>query len=116
MIDARSIVPFDYAQVIASVQKTGRILLTSDACERGSVLQTMAAKITQLAFNYLDAPPVVVGARNWITPPDEVEDAFFPFPADILDAIHEYIEPLPGYKIKRACDSAELLRRSQLGI
>ena len=39
----------------------------------------MASKITQFAFNYLDAPPVVVGARNWITPPDEVEDAFFPF-------------------------------------
>lgn len=116
VIDARSIVPFDYAKVIESVQKTGRILLTSDACERGSVLQTMAAKITQLAFNYLDAPPVVVGARNWITPPDEVEDAFFPFPVDILDAIHAYIEPLPGYETKRVCDSAELLRRSRLGI
>ena len=46
------------------MQKTGRILLTSDACERGSVLQTMAAKITQLAFNHLDAPPVVVGAHS----------------------------------------------------
>ena len=116
VIDARSIVPFDYAKVIESVQKTGRILLTSDACERGSVLQTMAAKITQLAFNYLDAPPVVVGARNWITPPDEVEDAFFPFPSDILDAIHAYIEPLAGYEIQRTCDNAELLRRSRLGI
>ena len=99
IIDARSIVPFDYSLVLESVKKTGRILLCSDACERGSVLQTMAAKIAQFAFHDLDAPPVVVGARNWITPPDEVEDAFFPFPVDILDAIHQYIEPLPGYTV-----------------
>jgi hypothetical protein len=26
-----------------------------------------------------------VGARNWITPADEVEDAFFPFAVDIID-------------------------------
>ncbi|MDX1934935.1 MAG: thiamine pyrophosphate-dependent enzyme [Capsulimonadales bacterium] len=116
VIDARSLVPFDYAPVLASVKKTGKILLTSDACERGSILQTFAAKIGQLAFDDLDAPPVVVGARNWITPPDELEDAFFPFPADILDAIHEYLQPLPGYTVKRPTGESELLRRSLLGV
>ncbi len=116
IIDARSIVPFNYALVIESVKKTRKILLTSDACERGSVLQTMAAKITQLAFDELDAPPVVVGARNWITPADEVEDAFFPFPADMLDAVHEHILPLKGYTVQRPCDTAELLRRSREGV
>jgi 2-oxoisovalerate dehydrogenase E1 component len=116
VIDARSIVPFNYEKVVESVKKTGRILLCSDACERGSFLQTMAAKITQFAFNYLDAPPVVVGARNWVTPPDEVEDSFFPFPVDILDAIHTYIEPLPGYTVARPIESAELIRRSKEGV
>jgi 2-oxoisovalerate dehydrogenase E1 component len=116
VIDARSLVPFDYQKVIESVKKTGRILLTSDACERGSVLQTMAAKITQFAFDRLDAPPVVVGARNWITPADEVEDAFFPYPSDILDAIHEHIVPLRGYTVKRESSIRELLRRSAEGV
>jgi 2-oxoisovalerate dehydrogenase E1 component len=116
VVDARSIVPFDYSLVIESVKKTGRILLASDACERGSVLQTMAAKIAQLAFDELDAPPVVLGARNWITPPDEVEDSFFPFPADFLDAIHQHILPLSGYTVARVCDSSELQRRSRLGV
>src|SRR6185437_13294801 len=114
--DARSIVPFNYETVIASVKKTHKILLASDACERGSVLQDMAAKVTQFAFDELDAPPVVVGARNWITPADEVEDAFFPFPADILDAVHAHIEPLPGYTVKRTGDNADLLRRSTQGV
>lgn len=116
VIDARSIVPFNYDKVLESVKKTRKILLTSDACERGSALQTMAAKITQFAFDDLDAPPVVVGARNWVTPADEVEDAFFPFPSDMLDAIHEHIIPLKGYKVARENSVADLLRRSALGV
>lgn len=116
VIDARSIVPFNYEKVIESVKKTRKILLTSDACERGSALQTFAAKITQLAFDELDGPPVVVGARNWITPADEIEDAFFPQPSDILDAVHEHILPLRGYTPARECSSSDLLRRSALGV
>ncbi|MBN1556023.1 MAG: dehydrogenase [Phycisphaerae bacterium] len=116
IIDARSLVPFDYSPVLESVAKTRKILLASDACERGSFLHTMAAKITQFAFDELDAPPVVVGARNWITPADEVEDAFFPQPADILDAVHEHIIPLAGYTAVRACDNEDLLRRGAEGI
>jgi len=116
VIDARSLVPFDYAKVLESVRKTRKIVLASDACERGSVLQTMAAKIAQLAFDDLDAPPVVVGARNWITPADEVEDAFFPYPCDILDAVHEHVLPLKGYQSQRECGEDDLLRRNRLGI
>ncbi len=116
IIDARSLVPFNYEKVIASVAKTHRILLASDACERGSFLQTAAAKITQFAFDHLDAPPVVVGSRNWITPADEVEDAFFPQPSDIIDAVHEHIAPLTGYTPTGRCSVEDLKRRSAEGI
>jgi 2-oxoisovalerate dehydrogenase E1 component len=102
--------------VVASVRKTRKILLASDACERGSVLQTMASKITQFAFDELDAPPVVVGAKNWITPPAELEDSFFPFPPDILDAVHEHIVPLKGYAPARECGTKALMERSARGI
>ena len=116
VIDARTIVPFNFAKVIESIIKTRKIVLTSDACERGSALQTFAAKITQFAFDELDGPPVVVGARNWITPADEIEDSFFPQPSDIIDAIHEHILPLQGYKPVRECSTSELLRRSEAGV
>jgi len=116
IIDARSIVPFNYDKVIESVKKTRKILLCSDACERGSALHMLASKVSQFAFAELDAPPTVVGARNWITPQDEVEDAFFPYPIDIIDAIHEHIIPLKGYTVSRDCSTADLLRRSTLGI
>ena len=116
IIDARSIVPFNYKKVLESVAKTHKIILASDACERGSFIQTMAAKITQVAFDELDAPPVVVGGRNWITPADELEDAFFPQPGDFIDAVHEYILPLNGYTPTRVCDTADLMRRSAEGV
>jgi len=116
VIDARSIVPFNFAKVLGSVRKTRKIVLTSDACERGSALQTFAAKITQFAFDELDGPPVVVGARNWITPADEIEDCFFPQPSDIIDAVHEHILPLAGYSAQRECSTDDLLRRSAAGV
>ena len=97
VIDARSLVPFNYEPVIESVKKTGRIVLTSDASSRGSFLKEMAQTITELAFDYLDAPPVVVGSRNWIIPAYEMEEYFFPQPDWILDAIHERILPLKDH-------------------
>jgi 2-oxoisovalerate dehydrogenase E1 component len=100
IIDARSLVPFNYELVIQSVRKTGKILLTSDASSRGSFLKELAQTITELAFDDLDAPPVVVGSRNWITPAYEMEEYFFPQPDWILDAIHERIVPLKGHKCK----------------
>ena len=81
VIDARSLVPFDYSLVLESVKKTGRLVVVTDACERGSYANEVASNVTQMAFDDLDAPPVVVGARNWITPAHELEEAFFPQPS-----------------------------------
>ena len=97
IIDARSIVPFNYEKVVESVKKTGKIIIIGDACARNSVMRDMAATVTELAFDYLDAPPVVLGSRNWITPAYELEKFFFPQPATIIDAIHEKILPLKDY-------------------
>ncbi|NLM25942.1 MAG: dehydrogenase [Firmicutes bacterium] len=116
IIDARSIVPFNYEKVIESVKKTGRILLASDACERGSHLKDIAQNISELAFDYLDAPPVVVGAQNWITPAHELEEFFFPQAEWIIDAIHEKILPLEGHVTKTNFTKNEKLRAQRLGV
>ena len=116
VIDARSLVPFDYEKVLESVKKTGGIILTSDASERGSYMKDMAQNITELAFDYLDAPPVVVGARNWIVPAHEMEDYFFPQTDWILDAIHTKVFPLDGHKVKNDFSVKEKMKRSRLGV
>ncbi len=116
VIDARSLVPFNYEPVVESLKKTGRIILTSDANERGSFLKDMAQRITELAFDELDAPPVVVGSRNWITPAYELEEFFFPGKDWIIDAIHEKIVPLEGHAVKNNFTNSEIIRRGKLGI
>ncbi len=116
VIDLRSATPLDYAPLAESVRKTGRALLVSDAVERGSVMQTVAAALTQLCFDDLDAPPVVVGSRNWITPAAELEATFFPQPYWLLDAIHERILPLKGYTPRTRQSLDEMMRRSRLGV
>ncbi|MCD6347414.1 MAG: dehydrogenase, partial [Bacteroidales bacterium] len=116
IIDARSLVPFNYDKVLESVKKTGKILLTSDASSRGSFLKDMAHTITELAFDDLDAPPVVVGSRNWIIPAHELEDYFFPQPEWMIDAIHERILPLKNHHVSTNFTPAEELRRNKEGI
>lgn len=116
VIDARSIVPFDYEKVIESVKKTGKIVLVGDACERGSVMRDMASNIAEFAFDYLDAPPVVVASRNWITPAHELEKYFFPQADTIIDAIHEKIMPIAGYTPTHNFTTIEKMRRSKNGV
>jgi 2-oxoisovalerate dehydrogenase E1 component len=44
LIDARSLVPFNYDPLLKSVRKTGRLLLVSEAAERGGFTNTIAAR------------------------------------------------------------------------
>jgi 2-oxoisovalerate dehydrogenase E1 component len=116
VFDCRSITPLDYEPLVESVRKTGKVLLSSDACERGSVMQDIASNLSQLAFDELDAPPVVVGSRNWITPCAEVEEDFFPQPSWMIDAIHQNIMPLPGHVMTTNPTTAEMIKRYREGV
>ena len=91
-------------------------MLASDACVRGTFLNEVAQNISTLCFDYLDAPPVVVGARNWITPPHEFDKYFFPYSEWIVDAVNARRLPLDGYESKFTPDDAERIRRSKLGV
>ena len=116
VIDARTLVPFNYEKVIASVKKTGRIIVAGDATARGSFLNDLAANIGQLAFDWLDAPVCVLGSRNWITPAHELEEAFFPQQGWFLDMIHERIQPLNGYIPGENFTGGEMIKRAKKGI
>jgi 2-oxoisovalerate dehydrogenase E1 component len=116
IIDLRFINPLSYEKIIESVKKTGRLLLASDAAERGSFLHTVASNVQTLAFDYLDAPVTVVGSRNWITPAAEMEHLYFPQADWLVDVIHERILPLPGYSPVTAQTTGEVLRRYRLGV
>ena len=116
LIDLRFINPLNYDKIAESVKKTGRVVLASDAVERGSALHNIASNITNLCFDHLDAPPVVVGAKNWISPAAEMEKDYYPQAEWIIDAIHERIVPLPGHVVKHNYTNGELQRIARLGV
>ena len=116
IIDLRFINPLCYDKLIESVKKTGRLLLASDAAERGSFLHTVASNIQTSAFDYLDAPVAVVGSRNWITPAAEMETLYFPQTDWLIDAIHERILPLKGHTPSTVQTTLDLERRNRQGV
>lgn len=116
VIDARFLNPLNYAPIVQSLRKTGKLLLASDASERGSFLHTMASNISQLAFDFLDGPVAVLGARNWITPPAELDESFFPSADWMIDIIHERLLPLPGYQPRTRQGLVEIMTRNRAGI
>jgi 2-oxoisovalerate dehydrogenase E1 component len=116
LIDLRFVNPLNYDKIVESVKKTGRVVLAGDSVERGSCLHNIAANITTLCFDHLDAPPVVIGAKNWISPAAEMETDYFPQASWIIDAVHERILPLPGHVVKHNYTNGELLRIARLGV
>jgi 2-oxoisovalerate dehydrogenase E1 component len=116
LIDLRFINPLNYDVLVESVKKTGRIVLASDAVERGSALHNIADNLTTLCFDDLDAPPVVIGAKNWISPAAEMEQDYYPQASWIVDAIHQRILPLPGHVPTHNYTPGELLRVTRRGV
>jgi pyruvate dehydrogenase E1 component beta subunit len=56
VIDLRSIVPMDTRTILASVEKTGRLVIADPAHEMGSVASEIAAVVAQRGFWSLRAP------------------------------------------------------------
>ncbi len=116
VIDAITLVPFNYEKVLESVKKTGKVIIAADATERGSYLNDLAKNIQDLAFDYLDAPVQILGARNWITPAHELETDYFPQPDWFIDLYHQRIAPIDGYTPTQNFTDGEKIRRSKAGV
>jgi pyruvate dehydrogenase E1 component beta subunit len=64
VIDPRSLVPLDEARIVESVKKTGRLIVSHEAYTRGGYGAEIITRVMEAAFDYLDAPPVRVCARD----------------------------------------------------
>ena len=77
----------DWETVYESVRKTGRCVVVSQCVDIGSFTGEIVSKVTENCFDYLDAPPIKIGAANGIAPQAHtLEAAFLPTPADIVAA------------------------------
>ena len=68
VVDPRTLWPLDMETIIASVRKTGRCLVASQAVAQGSFTGEVASQIMEKCFDYLDAPVLRLGAPNAVSP------------------------------------------------
>ena len=93
VIDPRTLVPLDIDAIIDSVKKTGRLVIISEACRRGSVASDISARVTEKVFEYLKAPvKIVAGLNTPIAYNFALEQASIPQKADILEAVKTIIK------------------------
>jgi pyruvate dehydrogenase E1 component beta subunit len=89
VVDPRTLVPLDTETIIASVKKTGRLVIVNEDCEMCGVGAEIAARIGDEAFDYLDAPIKRVSTMNTPIPfAPKCEEYVLPNEQRILDAIH----------------------------
>lgn len=87
VIDMRSMSPIDFATIVESVKKTGRLVVAHEANTFVSVSSEVAARVAELAFYHLEAPPIRVGGFDVPYPAAKLEEQFLPDADRILDAI-----------------------------
>ena len=88
VIDPRTLVPLDEATILASVARTGRLVIAHEAVKRGGWGAELAALVAEHALDVLDAPIVRVAARNVPMPyNDSLERATIPSQQDIAAAL-----------------------------
>ena len=87
VVDLRSLSPVDYGPLLASVQKTGRLVVAQEAPGHVSVGSEVAAKIAERAFYSLEAPPLRVSGYDTPFPPAKLEGDYLPDADRILEAV-----------------------------
>jgi 2-oxoisovalerate dehydrogenase E1 component beta subunit len=87
VIDLRSLSPIDYAPILTSVQKTGRLVVAQEAPGNVSVGSEIAATIAERAFYSLQAPVLRVSGFDTPFPPAKLETAYLPDADRVLEAV-----------------------------
>ncbi len=88
VIDLRSLAPLDDEAIVATVKKTNRVLVVHEDTRTGGVAGEIAARINELAFEWLDAPVLRVTAADVPLPySPPLEDYVLPQTTDIVKAV-----------------------------
>jgi pyruvate/2-oxoglutarate/acetoin dehydrogenase E1 component len=87
VIDLRTLKPLDFDTIARSVKKTNRAVVIHEACLSGGFGAEVVARINTELFDYLDAPPLRVAAKDVpmpFSPP--LERFVLPHVGDVVEA------------------------------
>ncbi|HZF85500.1 MAG TPA: alpha-ketoacid dehydrogenase subunit beta [Burkholderiaceae bacterium] len=92
VIDLRTTSPLDTRTVLASVEKTGRLVVVDEANPRCNIATDISALVAEAAFGRLKAPIRMVCPPHTPVPfAPSLEDAYIPGPARIEDAVRSVV-------------------------
>jgi 2-oxoisovalerate dehydrogenase E1 component beta subunit len=87
ILDLRTLMPLDEAAILESVKKTNRLLVVHEDTRTGGIAGEIAMRVSEKAFEWLDAPMLRVTALDTPVPySPPLEDYFLPQVDDILTA------------------------------
>jgi pyruvate dehydrogenase E1 component beta subunit len=87
IIDVRSLAPFDFETVIASVAKTGRAVIVHEAPRSGGFGAEISAQIMERAVLHLQAPVLRVTGFDTVPPLAKLEDYYQPDVDTVVEAV-----------------------------
>ena len=92
IIDLRTLLPLDMDTVLASVRKTGRVLVLHEDTEFLGLGAEIAAQISDSAFKYLDAPVMRIGSAETPIPFAATLEADFMASSRLQQGLRRLIE------------------------
>ena len=87
VVDPRTLEPLDIETIVASVKKTGHVVIADEDTERCGVTAEIGMQIMERAFDYLDAPIQRVAAANLPIPAGFMEQYVLPNAKQLAAAI-----------------------------
>jgi pyruvate/2-oxoglutarate/acetoin dehydrogenase E1 component len=92
VIDLRTLNPLDRDTILASVRKTGKVIVAHEDTLTGGFGAEIAAIIAAEAFDRLDAPVLRVAAKDAPIPyAPTLENAMLPQESDLLNAMERLL-------------------------
>jgi pyruvate/2-oxoglutarate/acetoin dehydrogenase E1 component len=86
VLDLRSLVPLDWPRIHRAVRRSGKVLLVGEDSRTGSVLESIASRISEEMFTELDGPVRVLGSLDTPVPyAPSLEDEYLLSEQRILD-------------------------------
>lgn len=90
VLDLRSLVPLDEEALLASVRKTGRMVVAHEACRTGGFGGEIAAIVAEKAIEYMEGP--IVRVTGFDTPfPYALENTYMPGADRVINGIEKVV-------------------------
>ena len=93
IIDPRTVYPLDYEAILASLEKTNRLVVAHESNRRSGIGAEIVSQLVERGFDLFDAPPAIVAGLDVPMPYNRTLEAMvIPSEQKIKDAVHALMD------------------------